>query len=420
MSDMHRVQERPNFRRGLARMSGRDPQEQHRAATPLELLFDLSFVVAFGQAADQLAHFVAADHVVAGIGGFGFAMFAICWAWINFTGFASAYDTDDWFYRLTTMVQMIGVIVLALGLPAVFDSFEEGGVFDNRIVVAGYVIMRTAMVVQWLRAARQDPSRRRTALTFALFIGVAQVGWVVMAILDAPLSVALLVFPLLYLVEIIGPIIAERKSSGTPWHAHHLAERYGLLVIIALGEGVFGTVASVGALVEKQGWSSEAVLVVVAGVGLTFALWWHYFGVPAGPVLERFRERRTVWSYSHILLFASIAAIGAGLHVAAFVSTGESDIGTLGAIVAVVAPVLCYSILVFVLYSYMVREADPFHVLLFAGTIVMLALAIVLAATGASLGLCLIIVTIAPAINVVGYETIGYRHQAARMARLQG
>ena len=100
------------------RFSGRDPDEAHRAATPLELLFDLTFVVAFGIAANELAHYLADGHVWPGILGFVFATFAVSWAWINYSWFASAYDTDDWVFRLATMVQMVGVIVLALGLAA--------------------------------------------------------------------------------------------------------------------------------------------------------------------------------------------------------------------------------------------------------------------------------------------------------------
>src|ERR1043165_1504183 len=109
------------------RMGGRDPHESGRTATPLELLFDLTFVVAFGTAADELAHFLAADHVWDGIVGFAFATFAVSWAWINFSWFASAYDTDDWIYRLTTMVQMVGVLILALGLSDMFESLLHGG-----------------------------------------------------------------------------------------------------------------------------------------------------------------------------------------------------------------------------------------------------------------------------------------------------
>ena len=271
----------------LTRMTGRDPNEPHRTATPLELLFDLAFVAAFGQAADQLAHLVAEGHLGSGIGGFAFAMFAICWAWINFTWFASAYDTDDWFFRITTMVQMVGVVVLALGMPPVFHSIDEGHTLDNRVMVAGYVIMRVAMVAQWLRAAKQDPSRRRIALSYAGFIVVAQVGWVVLAVLHLDLGPTFAVAAVLYLIEVGGPVMAERigatgSGSTTPWHAHHIAERYGLLTIIALGEGVFGTIASVSAVVEGQGWTLDAAIVAVAGVGLTFGLWWAYFTLPSG------------------------------------------------------------------------------------------------------------------------------------------
>src|SRR5918994_5414654 len=135
----------------VRQMGGRDPHEAHRAATPLELLFDLTFVVAFGLAASQFAHALAEGHTAAGLLGFGFASFAICWAWINFSWFASAYDTDDWIFRIATMVQMIGVLVLAIGVPRLFASIEHGDHLDNSILVLGYVIMRVALVFQWLR-----------------------------------------------------------------------------------------------------------------------------------------------------------------------------------------------------------------------------------------------------------------------------
>src|ERR1044072_7012912 len=107
------------------RFSGRDPAEPHRASTPLELLYDLTIVVAFGAAANEMAHFVAEDHVSAAAFGFVFPCFAVTWAWLNYSWFASAYDTDDWVFRLATMVQMIGVIVLTLGLPQMFESLDQ-------------------------------------------------------------------------------------------------------------------------------------------------------------------------------------------------------------------------------------------------------------------------------------------------------
>src|SRR6266852_346432 len=78
------------IRHDSRRMRGRDPHEMHRAATPLELLFDLTFATSFGLAASEVAPVLAEGHLIAGLVGFGFASFAICWAWINFSWFSSA------------------------------------------------------------------------------------------------------------------------------------------------------------------------------------------------------------------------------------------------------------------------------------------------------------------------------------------
>jgi low temperature requirement protein LtrA len=399
-------------------MTGRDPDEPHRSATPLELLFDLAFVVTFSQASGQLSHLVAENHLAAGIGGFAFAMFAICWAWINFSWFASAYDTDDWFYRITTMVQMIGVVIVALGIPPLFHSLEEGAYLDNSILVAGYVVMRIAMVAQWLRASRQDLVHRRTCLTYAGFIIVAQIGWVALAIAHTTFLTAVLVAIVLFAIEMVGPYIAERRvgGGGTPWHAHHIAERYGLLTIIALGEGVFGTVTAVSAVVEAQGWTLEAALLVTAGVGLTFGLWWSYFLMPSGAILHRYRWKAFVWGYGHVVIFAAIAATGAGLHVAAYVIEGAAEIDTVGAVLAVAIPVLILCLSIFALYDFLVAQIDPFHFGLIAGTVALLVASVLAASAGASLGLCLMLITLSPFVVVVGYETIGHKHEAAVLA----
>ncbi|HEX8932806.1 MAG TPA: low temperature requirement protein A, partial [Pseudonocardiaceae bacterium] len=101
----------------LRRMSGRDPGERHRASTPLELLFDLTFVVAVARAAAELHHALAEGHVAHALLGYVMIFFGIWWAWMNFTWFASAYDTDDVVYRLVVLVQMAGALVVAAGLP---------------------------------------------------------------------------------------------------------------------------------------------------------------------------------------------------------------------------------------------------------------------------------------------------------------
>lgn len=405
---VHRVQ----------RMAGRDPHESNRAATPLELLFDLTFVVAFGIAAAQFAQLLAGGHVAAGLAAFFFAMFGVCWAWINFSWFASAYDTDDWIYRLMTMLQMVGVIILALGLPQLYSSVEHGGYVDNRVVVAGYVVMRIAMVGQWLRAAKHDPLRRRACLTYALWITVAQIGWVVAISVNTSVAVNVAIVLTLVLVEMIGPFIAETQLGGTPWHAHHIVERYGLFTIIALGEGVVGTVASLTAVVDEQGWSVEAVFIGVAGIGLTFGMWWTYFVVPQADILHARRERSFWFGYLHILVFAAIVATGAGLHAAAYYIEHHSELGSVATVLAVVIPVGVYISMVYVLYAVMTATVELFHVLLLALVAAVLGLAVLLAAAGISMANCLLVVTLAPVVSVVGYEVRGHRHAAQAIRNL--
>jgi len=397
-------------------MAGRDPHESNRVATPLELLFDLTFVVAFGVAAAQFAHVLAGGHVAAGLAGFFFAMFAVCWAWINFSWFASAYDTDDWIYRLMTMLQMVGVIIVALGIPQLYASIEHGEHVDNAVLVAGYVVMRIAMVTQWLRAAKQDRSRRKACLTYALWVTVAQIGWFVTIFVHTSVPVTLVIVLMLMVVEALGPFIAETRLGGTPWHAHHIVERYGLFTIIALGEGVVGTVASLSAVVGEQGWSVEAVFVGVAGTGLTFGMWWTYFVLPQADILHARRERSFWFGYLHMLVFASIVATGAGLHAAAYYIEHHSALGTVATVLSVVIPVGVYILMIYVLYAVMTHTVQLFHVLLLAGTAAVLGLSVLLAADGISMANCLLVVTLAPVVSVVGYELVGHRHAAQAVA----
>ncbi len=135
-------------------MRGRDPDEQHRASTPLELFFDLVIVVAIAVAGSSLHHGIAEDHFLDAVLGYILTFFAIWWAWMSFTWFATAYDTDDVPYRVAVFVQMAGAIVMAAGIGRAIDAG------DWSLVLLGYIVMRFALVFQWLRAARDDPSHR--------------------------------------------------------------------------------------------------------------------------------------------------------------------------------------------------------------------------------------------------------------------
>jgi low temperature requirement protein LtrA len=396
-------------------MGGRDPHEAHRVATPLELLFDLTFATSFGLAASQLAHALGEGHFQSGLLGFGLASFAICWAWINFSWFASAYDTDDWIFRVVTMIQMIGVLVLAIGLPRMFASIEHGEHLDLAVMVLGYVIMRVALMFQWLRASRQDPARRRACLTYVVAVSLAQVGWIAQLFVYLPGGATIALIIVLGLIELAGPLLAERRDGGTPWHPHHMAERHALFAIIALGEGVVGTVAALSAVVEQQGWTVDAALVGVAGTGLTFGLWWVYYLLPAGDILHRHRDRSFVWGYGQMLVVTAIVATGAGLHVAAYFIEHKAHISPLATVLTVAIPVSAFLVLNYALYYYLVRRGDAVHVVLAIATAAAVAAAIGAARFGMNMAGCLVILMLAPAVTVVGYEAFGYRHQAAAL-----
>jgi low temperature requirement protein LtrA len=208
----------------------RDPGEPHRAATPLELFFDLTFVVAVSRAAAALHHELAADHLAAGVVGFVGVFFAVWWAWMNYTWFASAHDSDDVPHRLLTLVQMAGVLVLAAGVTGAVEQD------DWLVATIGYGIMRAGLVVSWLRVARDEPAVRARALRYAAGVSALQVLWFVRLALPAGLGVA--GFVLLAAGELALPVWAERAAGAPVFHPTHIEERYGLFTIIVLGESV--------------------------------------------------------------------------------------------------------------------------------------------------------------------------------------
>ncbi|KIA71276.1 low temperature requirement protein A [Paenarthrobacter nicotinovorans] len=405
------------LRHALSRMGGRDPHEKHRTATPLELFFDLTFVIAFGVAGNQFAHAVAEAHVGPGLLGFCYAMFAVIWAWVNFTWFASAYDTDDWVFRVVTMVQMVGVLILAMGIEPMFHSLVEGDHVNNVAILIGYIIMRVALIFQWLRAARQDPERRETCLRYAKYLALVQVGWVVALVIETDVLTTFLLAAPLFVLEMSVPGLAERKAR-TPWHAHHIAERYGLLAIIALGECLVGAIETLRAIVALHGWTLDAALVGFSGTGLAFAMWWIYFILPSGPALHFQRHRSWVFGYGHMFIFAAIAATGAGLHIAAYFIDHEANISGAAAVASIAIPIILFKVSLTTLYGIML---NPDRELLWSTAVVVLGLAgsIGMAAAGASVPLCMLEMMLVLGLSIAYDERRGHKGRAAALRRLE-
>ncbi|MDE2368132.1 MAG: low temperature requirement protein A [Burkholderiales bacterium] len=390
--------------------AGRDIHEAHRASTPLELLFDLCFAIGISVAASNFAHAAAQGRIGHALFGFGFSFFAVWWAWMNFTWYASAYDNDDGIHRLLTLTQILGALIMATGIPDIYAETPRNGT-----VVVGYATMRVALVAMWLRAARGDPARRRTCLRYATTIALLQLAWIAGA-LFVPAADLLLYYPVLLVAELAVPVWAERAGQ-TPWHPHHIADRYAAFAIIVLGEGLVGTVAAIQSVQATEGWSFDLALVGGVGTALTFCLWWIYFIIPHGAALAARRAVALRWGYGSAFVFASLAAMGSGLHVAAD-AIGHPHAHAAPLVLALIAlPILVFELVCVAVYAAL-AAFDGAHLALALFNALQFAAVIAAAAAGAPFVACLALLLAGPLAIIAFDIRVGARRRARALQAL--
>jgi low temperature requirement protein LtrA len=175
-----------------------------------------------------------------------------------------------------------------------------------------------------------------------------QIGWLLR--LALPESWATPSFLVLVVVELLIPVLAERAPDGpTTWHPHHIAERYGLFTIIMLGEAVSAATIAIRAGLDGGDHVKELLALAAAGLVIVFALWWLYFDRSAHGLLTSQRAAM-LWGYGHYFIFASAAAVGAGLAVAVEYETGHAEISKTLAGYAVALPTAVYLLFVWLLH----------------------------------------------------------------------
>jgi low temperature requirement protein LtrA len=234
---------------------------------------------------------------------------------------------------------------LAAGVPRIFDQR------DFTLGVTGYVIMRIALVTQWVRVAIDDAPRRETARRFAIGITVCQIGWV--ALLVAPQLWPLAWFTLVP-IELLIPFWAER-AGRTTFHPEHIAERYGLFMIIVLGESVLAASLAIQGVLDAGGLTFELVSVIVGSLLIVYSMWWIYFDRPEEHYLDS-GPTAIAWSYLHLPIFAAVAAVGAGLVVAIEEASGHAHLGRVAVGLAVGAPIVVYLLSLWALYLRELRD----------------------------------------------------------------
>jgi low temperature requirement protein LtrA len=270
--------------------------DRERRATWLELFLDLVFVAAIAEVALTLGD----DPTAAGFGRYLALFVPIGWAWAGFTFYATRFDTDDLVYRLLTLLAMFGVAGLASAVP---DALHGG---QNRFVLA-YVFVRVILLVLYARAYRNVEQARPLARWFLIMFGIAVADWLISLALPTPWKYALWAVALAF--EHAAPIRAWRMMRDHPIHPAHIPERFGLLVIIVLGESVIAVVLGT----VTVNWTAASTMAAFAGFLAAATIWWLYFDFFDASLATSNVLSGMTYVYAHYFVTAGIAALGVGV-----------------------------------------------------------------------------------------------------------
>jgi low temperature requirement protein LtrA len=271
---------------------------EHRV-TWLELFYDLVFVVTIS----QLTHHLANDITLKGIGTFIFLFIPVWWAWIGMTFYSDRFETHDISQRLFTFLSMLGVASLAYHIPHALDSSTTG-------FVLSYSFIRIILAVLWARAGVYNKPFRPYAKRYSLGLVISICLWIFSLQFSGPIQWSFWAVGLA--IEYLTPLTTKKIKKRLPSqnNSGHLPERFGLFMIIVLGESIIGIVQGLSSISLIE---NTTLLNSILGISFIFTVWWMYF--------DHINERKmkagpwylTGWSYGHLPLVMSIGALGAGI-----------------------------------------------------------------------------------------------------------
>ena len=283
-----------------------------RHATWLELFFDLVFVVAVA----ALARFLHEDLTAAGLLAFVLLFVPVWWQWIDFSYFLDQFDTHDLLHKLVLFAVMFGVIALAIAIPGAL----HGGAVQFTLAM---IALRTLMVWHYWRAWRNVPESHELTGRYLLSFSVALGVWLLSLAVPEPAKYA--VWALAQAIEIANGPITYATIRHVPRQVSHMDERFGLFVIIVLGEAV----VQVAAGIADVRWQGSGTVAAVSAFLLAACAWWLYFLRADASVIHRaLRSDRHnlllayVYGYSHFFVFAGITAAAVGAEVAIHAAPG--------------------------------------------------------------------------------------------------
>jgi len=358
---------------------GRDPEpirgtgayapapEEDRHATWLELFFDLVFVFAVA----ELGHYLHGHLTLGGLLVFAFLFLPVWRFWMAFSYYSDIFDADGPGDRVATVAAMFGVVVLGLTIYGAFD----GG---SAAFAATYSALRLLLVGLYIRAWWSSPEARDLCVRYIVGFSAVAALWVLSMFVPEPWRFVL--WGVALLVDLATSPTAYLTARRVPRQVSHMPERFGLFVIIVLGESII----AVGAGIADVDWRWQGVVAATAGFFAAVGMWWLYFDKADESVISRSvrSERRGillsfVYGYGHYLIYAGITAVSIG--ILASIEAAETGALSLGGRLA-----LCGGISLFLLGIIAAHGASPgpLHNDLLRARLALAALLVALAALG--------------------------------------
>jgi low temperature requirement protein LtrA len=277
---------------------------QTERVTPLELFFDLVFVLAL----TQCTALMAAEPTWTGLGKGVLVLGVLWWAWVGYTWLTSVLDPEEGGVRIAMFAAMAALLVVALCVPGAFGD-------DAFLFACAYGVVRGSQLALYLLASRDNPALRQSVLGLAggsaigvglLLVASATDGWVQGAL-----------WALALLLDMAEPFFFGSEGWSLEYPGH-FTERHGLIIIIALGESIVAIGVGAGEAVDLG-----VVAAATLGIAVAAALWWLYFDVVAllaerdlaqlPPGRERNERARDTYSYLHFPMVAGIVLGALGL-----------------------------------------------------------------------------------------------------------
>lgn len=304
--------------------------DEHARVTYVELFFDLVFVFAV----TQLSHAVLAHPDGAGLLHAALLLLAVWWAWVYTAWVTNWLDPERPLVRIMLFVMMAAALVLAAAIP---DAFGKRGL----VFAAAYVFIQVGRTAFFLWSTWHDPVHRLNFARIQAWLVFSGIFWIGGAFIEG--EARLLVWGLAMGLEYVSPALGFwtpvlGKTNANDWSVEgaHLAERCALFTIIALGESIIVT----GATVVGMPWTVEVIAAFASALVCSIAMWWIYFSSTAEAASEAIAHSpnpgaiaRVAYTYSHLLPIAGIIVAAVGDEWVIHHPAGHADMKTIAAVI---------------------------------------------------------------------------------------